>query len=339
MRPGLVLSVQSGGASAAVPDMWMFVTKTVIPAHRVLPDQNDVDMAEVESAETRSSKTASRRRSARSRTAVKPEKLESAPSESGLISEGLQQSYPELAPRSVSGNPDQPDQSISAFRLAVFVRTQLSQAQLDMRLKMQRELQNASFEVRAMKEEVSRVQAEKTDAERALAELNPPAWKLNADPRKLNGTLKPQRIPAYAAVQEGHFVSAYPDVAEAVASLASQRYEADRKELEQHRRERQDEAEASHQCAEAERARREAERARRAEEADSEMKKRLDSVQQTIQNILLERERAERELECDTVLNRQKFLADQNRELRATLSEVQSVHAATHPSTSNGNQG
>ncbi|GMF63785.1 unnamed protein product [Phytophthora fragariaefolia] len=47
------------------------------------------------------------------------------------------------------------------------------------------------------------------------------------------------------------------------------------------------------------------------------------------------RERAERELERDTALNRQKFLADQNRELRATLSQVQAVRATTapHPAT------
>ncbi|GMF15258.1 unnamed protein product [Phytophthora fragariaefolia] len=275
MRPGLGLSVRSGGALAAVPDMGMVVTKTVIPARRVLPDQDDVDMAEVESAETRSSKTASRRRSARSKTAVKPEKLESAPSESGLISEGLQQSSLSsrrdrsvrtrssrtsrslrLGSRSSSASSGAAQVVLNVMRQlqeqqAAF-KTQLSQAQLDMRLGMQRELQNASFEVRAMKAEVS------LTAEREL------------------------RSPG----DEGGSVP----------------------------------------------------RARRAEEADGEMKKRLDSVQQTIQNILLERELewAERELERNTALNLQKFLADQNRELRATLSQVQSVNATTPPQPATG---
>ncbi|GMF61157.1 unnamed protein product [Phytophthora fragariaefolia] len=193
MRPGLVMSVQAGGALAAAPDMGMFVTKTVIPARRTLPDQDDVNMAEVASAETRSSRTASRRRSSKAKTAVKQEKPEPAPSEWGLTSEGLQQSSRSLRrDRSVRTRSSRTSRSLwsgsrsssassGATQVALNVvrqlqehqaafQTQLSQAQLDMRLEMQRELQNASFEVRAMKEEVSRAQAEKAFAERAFAQ-------------------------------------------------------------------------------------------------------------------------------------------------------------------------
>ncbi|EGZ27109.1 hypothetical protein PHYSODRAFT_257369 [Phytophthora sojae] len=127
----------------------------------------------------------------------------------------------------------------------------------------------------------------------------------------------------YATVHEDHLLRARPDVAEVATELAKQQYEADREDLETRWKERLNAAEAKLQRAYAERASAEAERSHRADEADGEMKKRLDSVQQTIQNVLLERERerAERELERDTTLNRQKFLADQNRELRATLSQ------------------
>ncbi|EGZ18130.1 hypothetical protein PHYSODRAFT_261346 [Phytophthora sojae] len=311
MRPGLVMSVQAGGALAAAPDMGMFVTKTVIPARRTLPDQDDVDMAEVASAETRSSRTASRRRSSKAKTAVKQEKLELARSESGLTSEGLHQ----------SSRSSRHDHS------------------------------NASFEVRAMKEEVSRAQAEKAFAERAFAQAE--AARVEAERRTLEEAECRSReaewhpeVPAYsgpvepadyAAVHEDHLLRARSDVAEVATKLAKQQYEADREDLERHWKERLNAAEAKLQRAEADSASAEAERARRAEEADGEMKKRLDTVQQTIQNVLFERERerAERELERDTALNRQKFLADQNRELRATLSQVQAVRAATapHPAT------
>ncbi|GMF82171.1 unnamed protein product [Phytophthora fragariaefolia] len=216
---------------------------------------------------------------------------------------------------------------------------------------MQRELQNASFEVRAMKEEVSRAQAEKAFAERAFAQAE--AARVEAKRRALEEAERGPReaewypeVPAYsgpvepvdyAAVHEDHLLRARSDVAEVATKLAKQQYEADREDLERRWKERLNAAEAKLQRAEAERASTEAERARRAEEADSEMKKRLDSVQQTIQSVLLEqeRERAERELERDTALNRQKFLADQNRELRATLTQVQAVRATTahHPAT------
>ncbi|EGZ22945.1 hypothetical protein PHYSODRAFT_253722 [Phytophthora sojae] len=43
-----------------------------------------------------------------------------------------------------------------------------------------------------------------------------------------------------------------------------------------------------------------------------------------------------RELERDTALNGQKFLADQNRELRATLSQVQAARATTAPQPTTG---
>ncbi|GMF53725.1 unnamed protein product [Phytophthora fragariaefolia] len=195
MRPGLVMSVQAGGALAAAPDMGMFVTKTVIPARRTLPDQDDVDMAEVASTETRSSRTASRRRSSKATTAVKQEKPGPAPSESGLTLEGLQQSSrSSRRDRSVTTRSSRTSRSLrsgsrsssassGAAQVALKVmrqlqeqqaafQTQLSQAQLDMRLKKQRELQNASFEVRAMKEEVSRAQAEKAFAERAFAQAD-----------------------------------------------------------------------------------------------------------------------------------------------------------------------
>ncbi|GMF51934.1 unnamed protein product [Phytophthora fragariaefolia] len=275
MSPGLVLSVQSGGALAAAPDMGMFVTKTIIPARR-------------------------------------PVKLESAPSVSGVISEGLHQSSlssrrdrlvrprSSLTSRSLRSGSRSSSASSGAAQVALNVmrqlqeqqaafHTQQSQAQLDLRLEMQRKLQNSSFEVRAMKEEVSRVQAEKTDAEHARVEAERRAQEAE---RHFEAPAYSGPDPApYALVQAGNFLSAHPDVAEAAASLASQR----------------------------------------------EMKKRLDSVQQTIQSVLLEqeRERAERELERDTALNRQKFLADQNRELRATLSHVQAVRATTapHPAT------
>ncbi|GMF60069.1 unnamed protein product [Phytophthora fragariaefolia] len=235
MRPGLVMSVQAGGALAAAPDMGMFVTKTVIPARRTLPDQDDVDMAEVASAETRT--------------------------------------------------------------------------------------------------EVARVEAKR----RALEEVErgPPEAEWHPEVPAYSGPVEPVD---YAAVHEDHLLRARSDVAEVVTKFAKQQYEADREDLERRWKERLNAAEAKLQRAEAERASTEAERARRAEEADSEMKKRLDSVQQTIQNVLLERERerAERELERDTALNRQKFLADQNRELRATLSQVQAVRATTAPHSATG---
>ncbi|GMF49608.1 unnamed protein product [Phytophthora fragariaefolia] len=357
---------KAGGALAAAPDMGMFVTKTVIPARRMLPDQVDVDMAEVASAETRSSRTASRRRSSKAKTAVKQEKPEPAPSESGLTSEGLQQSSrSSRRDRSVRTRSSRTSQSLrsgsrsssassGAAHVALNVmrqlqeqqaafQTQLSRAQLDMRLEVQRELQNASFEVRSMKEELSRAQAEKAFAERAFAQAE--AARVEAERGSREAEWYPE-VPAYsgpvepvdyAAVHEDHLMCAPSDIAEVPTKLAKQQYEADREDLERRWKERLNAAEAKLQRAEAERARTEAERARRAEEADGEMRKRLDSVQQTIQNVLLERERerAEPELERDTALNRQKFLADQNRELRATLSQVQAFRTTTapHPAT------
>ncbi|GMF63310.1 unnamed protein product [Phytophthora fragariaefolia] len=217
---------------------------------------------------------------------------------------------------------------------------------------MQRELQNASFEVRAMKEEVSRAQAEKAFAERAFAQAE--AARVEAERRILEKAERGSRendwypeVPVYsgpvepvdyAAVHEDHLLRARSDVAEVATMLAKQQYEADREDLERRWKERLNAAEAMLQRAEAERASTEAERARRAKEADGEMKKRLDSVQETIQNVLLERERerAERELERDTALNRQKFLADQNREPCATLSQVQAVRATTAPYPATG---
>ncbi|EGZ07518.1 hypothetical protein PHYSODRAFT_253675 [Phytophthora sojae] len=311
MRPGLVMSVQAGGALAAAPDMGMFVTKPVIPARRTLPDQDDVDMAEVASAETRSSRTASRRRSSKAKPAVKQEKLELAPSESGLTSEGLQHSSrrsrhdrsvrtrSSRTSRSLRSGSRSSSASSGAAQVALNVmrqlqeqqaafQTQLSQAQLDMQLEMQ----------------------------------------------PYSGPVEPAD---YAAVHEDHLLRARSDVAEVATKLAKQQYEADREDLERRWKGRLNAAEAKLQRAEAESASAEAERARRAEEVDGEMKKRLDSVQQTIRNVPFERKRepTERELERDTALNRQKFLADQIRELRATLSQVQAVRAATapHPAT------
>ncbi|GMF48319.1 unnamed protein product [Phytophthora fragariaefolia] len=241
----------AGGALAAAPDMGMFVTKTVIPARRTLPDQDDVDMAEVGNAETRSSRTASRRRFSKAKTAVKQEKPEPRPSESGLTSEGLQQSSrssrrdrsvrtrSSRTSRSLRSGSRSSSASSGAAQVALNVvrqlqeqqaafQTQLSQAQLDMRLEMQRELQNASFEVRAMKEEVSRAQAEKAFAERAFAQAE--AARVEAKRRALDEAERGPRkaewypeVPAYsgpvepvdyAAVHEDHLVRARSDVAE-----------------------------------------------------------------------------------------------------------------------------
>ncbi|GMG17926.1 unnamed protein product [Phytophthora fragariaefolia] len=236
MRPGLVMSVQAGGALAAAPDTGMFVTKTVIPARRTLPDQDDVDMAEVASAETRSSRTASRRRSSKAKTAVKQEKLEPAPSASGLTSEGLPQSSrssrrdrsmrtrSSRTSRSLRSGSRSSSASSGAAQVAMNVmrqlqeqqaafQTQLSQAQLVMRLEMQRGLQNASFEVRTMKEEVSRAQAEKAFAERAFAQAE--AARVEAERRALEeaecGSREAEwypEVPAYSGpVEPGDYAA------------------------------------------------------------------------------------------------------------------------------------
>ncbi|GMF61300.1 unnamed protein product [Phytophthora fragariaefolia] len=246
MRPGLGMSVQAGGALAAAANMGMFVTKTVIPARRTLPDQDYADRDEVASAETRSNRTASRRRSSKAKTVVKQEKPEPAPSESGLTSEGLQQ----------SSRSSRRDRSSGAAQVALNVmrqlqeqqsafQTQLSLAQLDMRLEMQRELQNASFEVRAMKEEVSRAQAEKAFSERAFAQAE--AARVEAERRALEEAERRSReaewypeVPAYsspvepmdyAAVHEDHLLRARSDVADVATKLAKQQYEAGGKTL------------------------------------------------------------------------------------------------------------
>ncbi|KAG6612363.1 reverse transcriptase [Phytophthora cinnamomi] len=181
--PGhLVMSVQAGGALVATPDAGMSVTRTFIPAsRRALPNQEDVDMAAVESTDARSSRTASKCRVSKSRSEMKPERLEPAHSKSGLTSDGCQRSSVssrrEYSSRnrfsrtgvSLRSGSRSSSASSGAAQVALNVmrklqeqqaafRARLNQAQLDMRLEVQRELQSANEQVRAMKEQMASAQ-------------------------------------------------------------------------------------------------------------------------------------------------------------------------------------
>ncbi|GMF51710.1 unnamed protein product [Phytophthora fragariaefolia] len=357
----LVMSVQAGGTMSAPPDSGMVVPQTVTPPRRTLPDQEDVDMTEIERVEAPSSRTTSKHRSSRARS-VKTEKSEPSHSESGLTSEGRhlssassrhgrsQRSRSSRTNRSMSSGSRSLSASSGAAQVALNLmhqlqehqtafQAQLSQAQLNMRLVVQRELQGAGNEIHALKEEMVRVKAEKSQLETALAqaEASRAEAEQSARDQVLEDLCKPETSlhpwshtstvepTDYERVAIDSTLGTHPEVAEIATRHLREQHEADREELERRWKQRLDDVEAEHQRADAD-------HARRAAEADREMNARLDSVQQIILSINLERERerAERDLERETALNRQKHLAGQNRELRATLSQIQALRA-THP--------
>ncbi|EGZ05045.1 hypothetical protein PHYSODRAFT_342647 [Phytophthora sojae] len=260
-----LMSLGHGAASHMRLKFWtdgMFVTRTVIPARRTLPDQEDVDIAEIESAEAPSSRTTSKHRSSRARS-VKTEKP------SLLVCEFA--SWP------VAEESFQQDKSFDALRIKVFVRilqeqqtafqAQLSQAQLNMRLEVQPELQGAGNEIHALKEEMVRVKAEKSQVETALAQAE--ASRAEAEQRARDQVLedlcKPEtslhpwshastvELTDYERVAIDSTLGTHPEVAEIAARHLREQHEADREDLERRWKQRLDDVEAEHQRADADR--------------------------------------------------------------------------------------